>query len=163
MLPASNLTRHFYAMLLVGATGLLAVGIFLPLISIEKFYIFENEVSLGSGTWSLLTSGEYFLGLVLLVFSILFPLAKNLVLIGLLLRTPWLERHADWLWHCLAVFGRWSMLDVFIVAVLVCSVKLGMLAQAELMSGIYCFTASVLITNSISTLLDYRARNPENA
>lgn len=158
MLPTSNLTRHFYVLLLIGATGLLATGIFLPLISIEKFFIFENEVSLGSGTWNLLIEGEYFLGLVLLIFSILFPLTKNLVLIGLLLRTPWLHRHADWLWHGLAVFGRWSMLDVFIVAVLVCSIKLGMLAQAELMSGIYCFTASVLITNSISTLLDYRAR-----
>ena len=161
MTPSSKILRYSLILFLVLALGLLLAGIHLPLISIEKFYIFENEVSLWSGTWGLLLEGAWLLGGVLLLFSILFPISKNLLLIGLLLRSPRLERHADLIWHGLSVFGRWSMLDVFIVAVLVCSVKLGMLAQADLMIGIYCFTTSVLITNGISTWLDFRAKRPE--
>lgn len=140
--------------------GLLLAGIFIPMISIEKFYVFDNEVSLWSGTWGLLSEGEVFLGTVLLLFSIIFPITKNLLLIGLLMRLSYLQAHADGLWHALSVFGRWSMLDVFIVAVLVCSVKLGMLAHASLMSGLYLFATSVILTNAISTGLDFQARRP---
>ncbi len=158
MTPDSIWIRYSLVLLLWTALALLLAGIVMPMLNLEKFYVFDNEVSLLSGTWGLLSEGEWFLGLVLLLFSILFPIAKNLLLIGLLLRLPWLHGRADALWHALSVFGRWSMLDVFIVAVLVCSVKLGMLARAELLSGIYFFTASVLITNSISTGLDFRGR-----
>lgn len=157
MTPTSTTLRFTLLSLLCMALALLLLGIGMPMINIEKFYVFNNEVSLWSGTWELLRSGEYFLGMVLLLFSILFPITKNLLLIGLLMKLGWLQKHADLLWHALAVFGRWSMLDVFIVAVLVCSVKLGMLAQAELLSGIYFFTASVLICNAISTGLDFSA------
>ncbi len=157
MTPASQTLRSILLALLMAALVLLIIGIAMPMIRIEKFFVFDNEVSLWSGTLGLLGSGEYFLGSVLLLFSILFPIIKNLLLMGLLMRIQSLQAHADLLWHALAVFGRWSMLDVFIVAVLVCSVKLGMLAQAELLSGIYFFTASVLITNAISTALDFHA------
>jgi len=50
------------------------------------------------------------------------------------------------------------MLDVFIVAILVASVKLGLLAHAEVLSALYFFAASVIITNVISTWLDWRIR-----
>ncbi len=163
MTPLSPFIRYLLLASLLAALGLLLAGIGLPMISIEKFFVFENEVSLWSGTWGLLSEGEYFLGLILLTFSIAFPVAKNLLLMALLLRLPWAQKHADRLWHVLAVFGRWSMLDVFIVAVLVCSVKLGMLAHAELLSGIYFFTASVLLTNGISTGLDYHAGRRPNS
>lgn len=155
MTPTSAKLRYILTIMLMIALGILLLGIGLPMINIEKFFIFDNQVSLWSGTMGLFSAGEYFLGSVLLLFSIVFPIIKNLILIGLLMQLKRLQAHADLLWHALAVFGRWSMLDVFIVAVLVCSVKLGMLAQAELLSGIYFFTASVLITNAISTGLDF--------
>ena len=44
------------------------------------------------------------------------------------------------------LYGKWSMLDVFVVAVLVVAVKLGTLASVEMRYGLYFFSAAVLLT-----------------
>ena len=56
----------------------------------------------------------------------------------------------------LAVLGKWSMRDVFLGALLVASIKLGAVAQAELQPGVYYFAASIILTNLVSTVLDWR-------
>ena len=56
------------------------------------------------------------------------------------------RRHLRWL----AEYSKWSMLDVFVVALLVVSVKLGALAQAHVREGIYFFAASVVLTMLVS-------------
>ena len=61
-----------------------------------------------------------------------------------------------------ALLGKWSMLDVFIVAVLVASVKLGILAHASVLSALYFFAASVLLTNLLSTCVDWYALHRED-
>ncbi len=133
-------------------------GIGLPLISVEKFYVFENRVSLWSGTWGLLTEGEWFLGVILFSFSILFPLAKNLLMLALLHGLPAARRRMHVVLQALSILGKWSMLDVFIVAILVCSIKLGLLANTEVLIGVYFFASSVLLTNVVSTWLDIRLK-----
>ena len=140
------------------ALALLLAGIGLPLISLEKFYIFENRVSLWSGTWGLLSEGEWFLGGILFCFSILFPLGKNLLLLALLHGVPAARNRIRGVMHALSILGKWSMLDVFIVAILVCSVKLGLLADTQVLAGVYCFATSVLLTNLVSTWLDIRLK-----
>lgn len=145
------------------ALALLLAGIGLPLISVEKFYIFENRVSLWSGTLGLLTEGEWFLGIILFCFSILFPLGKNLLMLALLHGLPAARHRIRGVMHALSILGKWSMLDVFIVAILVCSVKLGLLADTQVLVGVYCFAASVLLTNLVSTWLDIRLKaNDQN-
>jgi len=42
-------------------------------------------------------------------------------------------------------FGKWSMLDVFIVAILVVSVKLGAIASVEMRYGLYAFATAVVL------------------
>lgn len=157
--PPAVRTSRLAALLLWLAFALLLAGIALPLISVEKFYIFENRVSLLSGTWGLFSEGEWFLGLVLLVFSILFPVAKNLLMLALLHGLPAARRRMRGVMHALSILGKWSMLDVFIVAILVCSVKLGLLADTEVLAGVYCFAVSVLLTNGISTWYEWRQKN----
>ena len=44
------------------------------------------------------------------------------------------------------LFGKWSMLDVFVVAVLVVTVKLGAIASVEARYGLYAFTVAVFLT-----------------
>jgi len=44
------------------------------------------------------------------------------------------------------LYGKWSMLDVFVVAVLVVSVKLGAIASVEMRYGLYAFAAAVILT-----------------
>ena len=48
------------------------------------------------------------------------------------------------------------MLDVFVAAVLIASVKLGSLASIELHFGLYCFAASVLLIMLATQLLQRR-------
>lgn len=53
-------------------------------------------------------------------------------------------------------YGRWSMLDVLVVAVLIVAVKLGTIASVEIHFGLYVFAAAVLlimfITNRVVNL-----------
>ncbi|MGB1580996.1 MAG: paraquat-inducible protein A, partial [Nevskiales bacterium] len=131
-------------------------GIGLPLISVEKLFIFENRVSIYSGTVGLFVEGEWFLAVVLLSFSILLPVAKNLLMLALLHGVTAVEKRLVTVLRLLALLGKWSMLDVFIVAVLVCSVKLGLLADTEVLAGVYFFAVSVLLTNAVSSWLEWR-------
>jgi|TARA_B100001964_G_C14159986_1_gene566185 paraquat-inducible protein A len=58
--------------------------------------------------------------------------------------------------HIIEGIGRWSMLDVFLVAILVATVKLGDLASITPGPGIVAFTAVVLLTIFASTSFDPR-------
>ena len=42
-------------------------------------------------------------------------------------------------------YGRWAMLDVMVVAVLIVTVKLGALASIEIHPGLYIFGTAVLL------------------
>jgi paraquat-inducible protein A len=55
------------------------------------------------------------------------------------------------------------MLDVFVVALLVVSVKLGSLAQARVEVGIYAFAASVILTMLLSAWIGRHATEPAAA
>ncbi len=135
---------------------LLLLGLERPILELEKFWIFENRVSMWSGMISLFDEGELLLGTVVLVFAVVFPICKNLLVLAILYGVRLTRRHADNILHWLALLGKWSMLDVFIVAILVTSVKLGALAQAHTGPGLYFFLVSVLLTNSVSTWLDWK-------
>lgn len=144
--------------LLLVAMGLLFEGLTLPILTIKKFWIFHDTFSIWSGMKSLYGSGEGFIATVLLVFSILFPIGKNLLLFWIFFKGSWLGKSGQRLIRSAAVLGKWSMLDVFIVAILVASVRLGILAHVQVLSALYFFACSVIITNLLSTGLDWWIR-----
>jgi paraquat-inducible protein A len=148
--------------LLLVALGLLFWGLTLPILKVSKFWIFGDTISIFSAIKSLYGADEIFLATVLLVFSILFPVGKNLVMLAVLIKSAWIGRFSQRLLRVVAVLGKWSMLDVFIVAILVASVKLGILAHANVLSALYFFAASVLLTNLLSTCVDWYARRRED-
>ena len=144
-------------LLLLAALGLLIAGVQLPLLTLEKFWFFSNTVSLYSALLQLQAEREWGLFLLIGLFSVVFPVIKLL-----LLALVWnLEaqnsaahrRHLKWL----AEYSKWSMLDVFVVALLVVTVKLGALAQAHVHSGIYFFAGSVVLTMLLSNWIGRHA------
>ena len=151
-LHADGAVRWLSIVLLWAALGLLYFGLTEPILRLEKFWVFESTTSVWGGTMRLLAEQEYFLGWVILLFSIAFPILKNILMLGIL----HCRLRSTHLLHWLAVLGKWSMLDVFLCALLVASVKLGAIAQAELQSGAYYFAASIILTNVVSTALDWR-------
>ena len=134
---------------LISALALLLLGLYAPIISVEKFYLFSNTVSLLSALEQLWLAAEWGLFGLVLTFSVLFPIGKIiLLLIVCNLQFTNSANHQHWL-HWLSIcgkWGKWSMLDVFVVALLVVTIKLGALAEAKVEFGIYAFAASVVIT-----------------
>ncbi len=140
--------------LLLAAFALFVTGIFFPFFHVTKFWIFDSAVSVVGGLITLFQQGEYFLFAVLTLFTLVFPCAK----LGLL-AVIWLERDHDLartrrLHHWVENAGRWSMLDVFVVAILIVAMKSAAVAELHIGSGLYLFTFSVVATQLASVWID---------
>ena len=68
--------RFLLSLAIIGAAVCLALGISLPILRLTKFIFWTSEYSLISTVEVLLRDGQTFLGLVVLVFSILLPVVK---------------------------------------------------------------------------------------
>lgn len=130
------------------------VGLVSPIITMTKFIFIENTFSVLSGIVQLLKEQQFFLFIIIAVFSIVVPLIKIGVLFKLLdMHENKSEETAgtnkksilDKYLHWMHLYGKWSMLDVFVVAVLVVAVKLGAIASVEMRYGLYFFATAVLL------------------
>jgi len=133
------------------AAGLLLAGLVSPIITLTKFMLVENTFSVLSGVVELLMEGRIFLFLLIAGFSIVLPILKLWVLYRLVSKRAAAEKSVRRLLHWMHLYGKWSMLDVFVVAILVVAVKLGAIADVEMRFGLYAFAASVLITMLITS------------
>lgn len=144
--------RHDIPVLTITALVLLAIGQSLPIVTVDTLGPSRSTFSILSGIVDLVRSGNLLLGLILLVFSIVFPILKLVSLLAI-----WFKKlepgQRDASLTLLKVLGKWSMLDVFVVVILVGSVKLGILAQAEVESGIYVFASAILLSLVVTFLI----------
>jgi paraquat-inducible protein A len=103
-----------------------------------------------SGVIYFAQTGSWPIALVIFVASIVVPLAKLLILSFLMLtvqrRSRWRPVDRTRLYRVTEVIGRWSMLDVYVVTILVALVNLGNLASIEAGPGAVFFAAVVVIT-----------------
>lgn len=144
--------------LLLVALVLLAIGLINPILTLEKFYFFSNTVSLWSALETLANEAEWGLFVLLGSFSVVFPVLKILMLLLIWnLEDATGERHRQHL-RWLETYSKWSMLDVFVVALLVVSVKLGAMVEARVEFGIYAFAASVVLTMLLSNWIGRHAQ-----
>jgi paraquat-inducible protein A len=103
-----------------------------------------------SGVQAMFAAGWYPVGLLIFFASITVPLLKILTLIGLLIsvqrRSLWRPRDRAVLYRVVEIIGRWSMLDMFVVSIMVALVQLGAVATVEPRIGATFFAAVVLLT-----------------
>jgi len=112
--------------------------------------LFENQISVWRGLIVLFNASETFLFLILFVFTVIFPFVKITAMLVLWL-WPKLDRELiQQLYHFVANMGKWSMLDVFVVAILVLTVKSGGLATIRVEDGFFMFLLSVMFTQFAS-------------
>jgi paraquat-inducible protein A len=139
---------------ILASCALLITGLVLPILTLRKLLWIENTFSILSGIRSLAADGQLLLAGVILGFSVLLPAFKILTLwrVWNSRDGPRTRNALQWLHR----IGRWSMLDVFVVAVLVASVKLGALASVDIHIGLYAFGCSVLLVMLISEWLPRR-------
>jgi len=95
----------------------------------------------------------------LFFFSIVFPVFK-LAMLGLLWGVRLSEQKRQAVLHGLGILGKWSMLDVFVVAIPMVLVKLGPLARLQPQRGVYRFAATMLLSMIASMYVDSPARKP---
>lgn len=132
--------------LLALSAAALCLGVFLPAIEVSNLRLFANRFSIMEAAWRLLTDGEILLGVVVVVFSVVFPLGKILaaaVLARRIGRTGGVPR--GWLAR-LEFFGRWSCADVLLVAIAIVVTKSTGIADARMEIGMWFFAASILFT-----------------
>jgi paraquat-inducible protein A len=127
------------------ATLLFVVGIFAPMLTISQLIVISSTFSVFSGVVELLISGQYLLFLVVTGFSLVLPLMKLWVLFRLTSRHPMTGPKLKRTLSLMHEYGRWAMLDVLVVAVLIVTVKLGTIASLQIHYGLYVFGASVLL------------------
>lgn len=150
-MPAVAPLRHRSIPFLITAAFLLfGTGIFFPFFHVTKFWVFGDAVSVVGGIITLFHEGEYFLFAVLSLFTLVFPCVK----LGLL-AIVWLERGHDLarvrrLHGWVESLGKWSMLDVFVVAILIVAMKSAAVARIQIGPGLYLFTLSVIATQFAS-------------
>ena len=122
------------------------IGITAPFLTVTKFFIFDDKITILSGLGALWQESEYLLFLLIGCFTIIFPLLKftilTLVWNGDESRKEKHEKHV----RLITTYGKWSMLDVFVVAVIIVSVKLGNFISEEIHYGFYSFTVSVILS-----------------
>lgn len=107
-----------------------------------------------AGTLDLLRHGSYFVGGVVFLFSILFPLVKLVLLLELNLLGLLHRRHRSLTYRLMEILGKWSMMDVMLLAFLVMLVKLGNLVTFHFGPAVYAFIGCVALSMIASLSFD---------
>ena len=137
-------------LMLLASMGFFVAGIFLPFTAVTRLWLFENQISVYQGLLVLWKGGELFLFLILFVFTVCFPFVKINALLALWLYPELTADRAKTFFKFVSNMGKWSMLDVFVVAILVLTVKSGGLASIKLAGGFFLFFISVMLTQFAS-------------
>jgi len=145
------------AALSVAALILYMPAMTLPILEIEQMGQTQSA-TIWSGVVSLLAEGEVFVGLVVFVCSVVAPLAKigsMLILSGgdLILH----KHHRAFTYRVVEWIGRWGMLDVLLVTLLVAAVKLGSWVEVHPGPGVAAFSGVVIFSLLASAAFDPQA------
>lgn len=140
----------------LGGLMLYFPAILLPILDIEKLG-HHHTTSLLGGTLDLIGEGSALVGWVVLLFSIILPLVKLLALLELSRIGLTHRQHRAWTYRLVEWTGRWSMLDVLLLALLVSLVKLGELLTFHIGPALIAFVMCVLMSMLASIMFDPHA------
>ena len=132
---------------------LFVCGVIAPMLTLEKFVLFSNTFSIITGITTLLEEGKIFLFIIITLFSLILPTAK-LIVIFLVLRQKTKAQLQRYL-QLMHMYGKWSMLDVFVVGIMVVIIKIEGMIKVDLHYGFYIFTSAVLMTMVLTTLVSW--------
>ena len=103
-----------------------------------------------SGVIYFIHSGMWPIALIIFIASVFVPLVKLMILAFLLIsvqrKSGWRSKDRTKLYRIIEIIGRWSMLDIFVVTILVALVNLGALATIHAGPGALFFGAVVVTT-----------------
>lgn len=137
------------AALLLSAFCLYIPANIYPIMTVTRLGVGEPHTIIG-GIIALIDSDMIPIAMLVLVASILVPLLKIVGISLLLLNVHyrWQAHPEKWtmLYRIIAFVGRWSMLDIFMISILVSLVDMGGVAQVIAGSAATAFAAVVVLT-----------------
>ncbi len=145
--------------LIVSAALLYIPANVLPVMQTQTFFSDEDDTIM-SGVISLATSVSWPLALLVFFASIVVPLLKLVAMGDILLavarKSPRYRRQRSRLFRIIEFIGRWSMLDVFAISLLVTLVQVQSLATIHVRLGALAFAAVVVLTMLAAQSFDER-------
>ena len=130
-----------------------------PVMAVTSFGRTQTDTIL-SGVLYLAMHGTWPLAIIVFVASVVVPVLKILALAGLAISVQrasgWRPRDRARLYRLVEAVGRWSMVDVYVVTILVALVHLGSLANVEAQLGAFFFGAVVVLTMFAAASFDPR-------
>lgn len=152
----SNSVEVTWALLIASAILYIPANV-LPIMSVYMLGSGQPDTII-SGVFHLLESGQWPLALIVFVASIVVPLLKlitlSFLLISIQMKSRWRQRDRMILYKITEYVGRWSMVDVFVISILVGLVQFGNFARVEANAGSFSFAAVVVLTMFAARTLD---------
>ena len=145
-------------LILLGSLGALVAGLFLPAITVRSLFI-SQDFSLVESVLSFLDQGDWFLFIITFLFSVVFPVVKIITGIALWFFLDATSIYARPVLGWLATFSKWSMLDVFIIALIVLVADGRLLSSADIQVGAIVFSVAVLVSTWATRRLSALAGN----
>jgi len=134
----------FILTLTLASGGFYVLGLTRQLFVSEQFFFIEKEITLLNSIRLLFENDENFLGTIIFIFTIVFPIFKYiLLLLSLLIKEKaQISRLKGWM----LMISKWSMLDVYIVALLLLNMKFdSRIVNMELKEGVIWFSLSIIL------------------
>ncbi|MBB1250080.1 MULTISPECIES: paraquat-inducible protein A [unclassified Rhizobium] len=149
--------RRAAALALIAAAALcFAFGVSLPLMTFEKLYFFTEDPSLLDLVASLYGAGDVALAIVVALVSLVFPLFK---MAAVATEALWPERPRGLAARLVPMLGKWSLMDVLLVAIVIAAAKTSGLAEAFSRPGLWFYAGSTLAVSAAQWLLARRKTN----
>ncbi len=151
---AGSLRSFWLGPALVATAALLVCAWLLPLMTVTRFWFWSDRVSILGALAGLWADREYFLLAILLLFSMVFPLAKLAAALWIWARVDARSAQAHRAVGWLQLLGKWSMLDVFVVALAVVSIKLSIVSNVGVHAGIHVFCGAIALSMVLTYWLE---------
>ena len=153
-----NSIDRTWALLITAALLYIPANVY-PVMTFSSLGHGEPSTIIG-GVKELIAANMWPLALIVFVASILVPMLK-MVFLGYLLisvrrRSRWRLKDRTLIYRIVEAVGRWSMVDVFVVSILVALVQLGSIASITPNVGIVAFASVVVLTMIAALVFDPR-------
>ena len=157
-LRKSNSVRNTWALLLSAIAMYLPANV-LPIMTVTSLGNTQSDTIM-SGVIYFLKHGDWPLALVIFTASVMVPMLKMIALTYLLLsvqrKSPLRKNQRTRLYRITELVGRWSMVDVFVVALMAALVQVGELATIQPAMGAVAFASVVILTMLAAMAFDPR-------
>jgi paraquat-inducible protein A len=147
-----------WALVLTAAIFYIPANVY-PITNIISFGDQKTDTIL-SGVIYFVREGMWHLALIIFTASIMVPLVKLVILSFLLIsvqrKSTWRPKDRTRLYRVTEAIGRWSMVDIFAITVLIALVNLGQIATVKVEDAAIYFAAVVVITMFAAMTFDPR-------